>query len=318
MTKKKTCIVEHADGGAIVVLIDHTMVGRYETDDPFKPYLHPVRTISGRCVTLAKPHDHRHHKGIMYALTATDVNWWEEDASYVTTVGMQRQESTKLTDSGIRQELRWTATDGSLESFHERRSIDCQWHPDGFIRWTWTSELTALRDLALRHSPYAVPSESGAPINYHGLGIRFPRSFGGMSGGTTWTADGIPKRPQTINGTHPMQTKISDLLDGDFPPPRVTITVTQPVSTHAVFAVRDPFSYFSIGPTVESTLTLTAGDTLSETYTIDVADGGPSEQADADVHAARAESDRTRTARHRRTAKRSKAAPSFRNRGPKL
>lgn len=305
-------------GGAIVLMIGQTMVGRYQIDDPFKPYLHPVRTISGHCVTLSKPHDHRHHKGIMYALTATDVNWWEEEPGYVTTVGIQRQEFIKITETGLRQDLLWTAADGSLESFHEHRSIDCQWHPDGFIRWTWASELTALRDLALRHSPYAVPSDSGAPINYHGLGIRFPRSFGGMSTGTAWTTDGIPRRPQAINGTHPTQTKISDLLDGDFPPARVTITITQPISTHAVFAVRDPFSYFSIGPTVESTLTLAAGDTVSEIYTIDVADGGPTERSDADLHAVGAESNRDRHRCAPNNREESKAAPSFRNRGPKL
>jgi len=41
-------------------------------DDPFKPYLHPPRTPDGHVVTVARPADHRHHKGLMYGLRCED------------------------------------------------------------------------------------------------------------------------------------------------------------------------------------------------------------------------------------------------------
>ena len=42
--------------------------GLYVLDDPFKPYIHPLKTPAGHTVSLAMPHDHPHHKGSMYAL----------------------------------------------------------------------------------------------------------------------------------------------------------------------------------------------------------------------------------------------------------
>jgi hypothetical protein len=251
-------------------------VGRYVLDDRHKPYLHPLRTIGGRVVTLAIPFDHPHHKGVMYALTTTDVNWWEEtgSADYVPTIGVQVQEELATPAPGsIRQRLRWTAEDGALPTFAEERTISCAWCEDGFLRWTWSARLDVLRDVTLRHSPYAIPAADGTPTNYHGLGIRFPRTFGWSVKAGTDSADGIVRAGAEIMGTRPTCTAISDLVDGEFPPARVSVRVIQPASKHAVFLMRTPFSYFSIGPSVAEPVELKRGDHIDEQYLIDIADG---------------------------------------------
>jgi hypothetical protein len=264
------------DAGAARFSIGAIEVGRYVLDDRYKPYLHPLRTIGGRVVTLAMPFDHPHHKGLMYALAATDVNWWEEtgSADYVPTIGVQVQEDLSTPAPGtIRQSLRWTAEDGTLPTFAEQRTISCAWDEAGFLRWTWSTRLDVLRDVTLRHSPAAIPDAAGKPVNYHGLGIRFPRTFGWSDQAGTNIVDGIARSSKEIMGTRPSRAVISDFVDGEAPAARVSVRISQPSSSHAVFLLRAPFSYLSIGPSVAEPVELTRGDQIDEHYLIDVADG---------------------------------------------
>ena len=78
------------------------LAGRYAYRDPFKPHVHPLNTPMGYTVSLRSPHDHPHHKALMYALRASDVNFWEE---YATTdqekVGQQEHETfLRVVDEG--------------------------------------------------------------------------------------------------------------------------------------------------------------------------------------------------------------------------
>ena len=42
-----------------------------------KPSIHPL-TLSGHPITLSSPHDHVHHRGVMFAMKVDGVNYWEE------------------------------------------------------------------------------------------------------------------------------------------------------------------------------------------------------------------------------------------------
>jgi hypothetical protein len=255
--------------------IGGTEVGRYVLDDEFKPYLHPLRTAGGRVVSQAKPPDHIHHKGLMYALTATDVNWWEEVPveGYVDTPGVQRIVSTEKTGNAeILQELLWTAADGTRATFRERRRISCAWHHDGFVRWSWTADFEVLRPVELRHSMWN-QEHRGRMVNYHGLGIRFPPEFGVVPSDSAWIA-GDHTGPAEIIGRTPPSVTVTFLVDGEIPAARVSARITQVGTHHGWFAMQAPgFGYLSVGPTVlPKHVTLSAGDAFHEEYLIDIAD----------------------------------------------
>jgi len=256
--------------------VGDAVVGDYVLDDAHKPYLHPLRTLSGRVVSLAMPSDHRHHKGLMYALSATDVNWWEEEQwdDHAPIVGVQRILSThRASDDSIAQDLLWTAHDGSRETLRERRHISCVWDDRGFVRWSWTADFEVLRDVTLQQSPASVTTPSGRRVNYHGLGIRFPRSFGFQPEVGTWEGDGTTGAAELM-GARPRRLRVTDRLDGEIPAPTATVRVSQIGSDHGVFTMQHPFSYLAIGPTIlPGTVDLVAGSTFHEEYLVDVADG---------------------------------------------
>lgn len=257
-----------------------TEVGRYVLDDGYKPYLHPLRTAGGRVVSLAMPSDHRHHKGLMYALTATDVNWWEEVGveGYVESPGRQRVMVTEQTgEAEIEQQLLWTDVDGKRETFHERRRICCSWQDPGFVRWEWTTELSALRDVELRHSIWH-EQHRGQMVNYHGLGIRFAREFGFDPGAGSWRARGAVGPGEIVGRTMP-SVVVTDLVDGEIPAPVVSVRMTQVGTDDGWFAAQRPgFGYLSVGPSVlPQQVRLTADDCIRGSYLVDVADGDPFE-----------------------------------------
>lgn len=57
---------------------DGKQFAKYLLNDPFKPHFSSLKTPAGRETTLVSPGDHRHHKGLMYALRCEDLNFWEE------------------------------------------------------------------------------------------------------------------------------------------------------------------------------------------------------------------------------------------------
>lgn len=224
------------------------------------------------------PSDHRHHKGLMYALTATDVNWWEEVAvdGYVDTPGLQRIHSTEQTgDAEITQQLIWTDADGGRATFREMRVISCSWQEAGFVRWTWSADFEVLRDVELRHSIWN-EEHRGSMVNYHGLGIRFAREFGFDPSTGMWQSADALGAPAII-GTTAQSVTVTDLVDGEIPAPRVSLRITQVGSEHGWFAAQTPgFGWLSVGPTVlPERVRMSAGNVFHEEYFVDVADGNP-------------------------------------------
>ena len=121
--------------GDVTFRLGDSVAGVYRFADEFKPHIHPLRTPRGHNVTSASPHDHKHHKALMYALRAEDVNFWEEVPTLPTEVpGVERHTGFADVVScgpevGFSETLRWSAQDGSLESFQEIRRIVCGHDP---------------------------------------------------------------------------------------------------------------------------------------------------------------------------------------------
>ncbi|MQY37084.1 hypothetical protein SRB17_50870 [Streptomyces sp. RB17] len=155
-----------------------------------RPYLHPVRTLSGAVVTGYRPNDHRWHKGL--SLTASHLsgaNLWGGN-TYVHGQGYvelpERVGSMRHTGFGqvsaagdravITERLTWHPYDGALWAEEERRIEVHDVDPDsGSWALTWTSAITNRRAEPLR---FGSPTTAGRELaGYTGLFWRGPRAF---------------------------------------------------------------------------------------------------------------------------------------------
>jgi Methane oxygenase PmoA len=254
------------------------LAGRYVYVDPFKPHLHPLNTPAGFTVSLRSPHDHPHHKGLMYALRTSDVNFWEE---YATTerekVGRQRHEAVlHIIDEGERvgftERLDWSAVDGALSTFEETRTLNCGFHTGdrSYFYWEWSTELVAKRNLTLITSQWSIPDATGRPINYHGLGLRFRRDFG-CTGGNQLLLDNESVTFKKALGCQPREVTFIGTFDETYPAKRAGVSVA-PAANHGLFVLESPFAFLSFGPTALGSRQLAPGDRLTDSYSISVFD----------------------------------------------
>ena len=258
------------------------LVGRYVYRNEFKPYLHPVNTPAGHTLTLSMPHDHRHHRGVMYALSAADVNFWEErEVRPGEKVGIQKHlgfaSFVEAGDQvGFEQSVLWTSRDGVLPTFSEARSLTCESNPDGSGNtWNWKARLEALRDVRLIQSHWSHRAADGRTINYHGLGIRFRREFGGVFQGTTLLLDGVETDFADALGQVPRETTFIGTIDGYENPPGAGLTIRQD-RQDALFATKDPFPLVCLGPSNAGPVNLEKGDTITCGYELLAFDGATS------------------------------------------
>lgn len=155
-----------------------------------KPYVHPMRTLSGDVVTGYRPNDHRWHKGL--SLTASHLsgaNLWGGN-TYVHGKGylelpervgsMAHVAFDEVGSDGeralIAERLTWHPHDGALWAEEVRRVEVHDIDPDsGSWALTWTSAVTNRRDVPLR---FGSPSTAGRELaGYTGLFWRGPRAF---------------------------------------------------------------------------------------------------------------------------------------------
>ncbi|HEX4818539.1 MAG TPA: DUF6807 family protein, partial [Nonomuraea sp.] len=140
-TDPVTLQATHALGRSVTVAAAgvelFTYVYRPDTPVPEspKPYLHPVRTLGGRLMSLFRPHDHVWHKGIAWSLPHVgEHNFWggptyERGRGYVqldNNGSATHRELTALTAGDDRVEiahtLAWTAQSGA-PVIDERRAL---------------------------------------------------------------------------------------------------------------------------------------------------------------------------------------------------
>lgn len=249
-----------------------TEAGLLVLDDPFKPYFHPLRTPARHPVTVAMPGDHRHHKGLMYALRCPDLNFWEESPGKEW-CGVQEVRSVKAEDGALVMDLLWRSETGGLHTYNEARTIACRHEPErrSFV-WTWRSRRRALRPHRLIKSEWVRKLPDGNTMNYHGLGIRLPWmwSFPGDGFNGVLLA-GKPTKAEIARGTTGPEVTFWGLIDGYWDHPMAAVTMRQ---QHGFgwFVVKEAFGYIAAGPSGLHERDVAEGDTFDESYELEVAD----------------------------------------------
>ncbi|HSV73483.1 MAG TPA: DUF6807 family protein [Chthonomonadales bacterium] len=157
--------------GALVLAYRRTGV-------PAKPYVVELRSPAGVNVLRDNVADHLHHHGLMFAVTAGGVNFWEETPGS----GTQTSLRTRPLRAGLLDSLEWRAPSAPAPMMLEERRIEILRSPDPRATLiAWRSDLT-------------LPRGAGDPLrldgaHYNGLGMRFVAE---MDGGTFANADEDP------------------------------------------------------------------------------------------------------------------------------
>lgn len=158
-----------------------------------RPYLHPVRTLSGDVVTLNRPHDHVWHKGISWSLPVVGPHNFWGGPTFVTGEGYQQ-----LPNNGSMDHQDFTEVSGGSEA---RIAHQLLWHSQAgepVVREARTLLASEVLDGAWAGSAWVLRFESaitnttdqnldlGSPTTkgrenagYGGLFWRGPRAFTG-------------------------------------------------------------------------------------------------------------------------------------------
>jgi hypothetical protein len=164
-----------------------------------KPYIHPLSTLRGNCVTIHRPHDHLWHHGL--AMTCPELsgqNFWggptyvrDEGYRQLANNGAQRHvawRAVRLEEGLARLEeaLVWVTAGGELWLEEERTWHVARIAPD---QGCWELAFaTRLSNASGRTLAFGSPTTAGRPAaGYGGLFWRGPRSF---TGGRILLADG--------------------------------------------------------------------------------------------------------------------------------
>lgn len=144
---------------------------------PFKPYVQEFKTPGGINVIRDAPSDHLHHHGLMFAIRANGINFWEEKPD---SGKQERISGTDFPDGGegFIEKLRWEGPEKGSIQFDESRTLKA-YPVDGVTLLSWQSAL---------HGLDGKPAPNYHGTNYNGLGMRFLESMD--KGGTFFNADG--------------------------------------------------------------------------------------------------------------------------------
>ncbi|MDX6766455.1 MAG: DUF6807 family protein [Candidatus Methylacidiphilales bacterium] len=269
----------HAAANHLEVTRDGQPVGLYHTGDPFKPHWHPLRSPAGHIVTLARPHDHLHHKGLMYVLRTSRYNFMEEaNLRPGEEVGRQihlRFEDVVSAGPAVSwtEHLEWRGGAGHEPVFREIRRQNISTAPSGGLLLAWHSSLTAVSDLSLIQSEWSRPNKDGVLINYHGLVIRLPREWCG-TGNFGFAADGVPMPAADAFGTRVREATYYGAMDGPEELTFASVTLRQH-QDHRLCLRDAPFAWMTMGPTNGGPLEIAAGHVFEERYEVEIRDGKP-------------------------------------------
>jgi hypothetical protein len=279
--------VTHAHGLRIGVAVGDVEIAAYVYGEDIpafeapKPYLHPMRTLSGALVSAYRPHDHRWHKGLQMTWShVSGQNFWGGN-TYVRgqgytpkdNVGAMRHDRFDLVEPTgeeltLTERLTWVASTGQ-EWVSERRSL--RFHGVDRARGVWVldfaTELTNIRGEALALGSPTTHGRENA--GYTGLFWRGPRGF---TGGEIITADG-GGGPETMGTTASpwlAYTGRNDEVDGG-----ATVLVLAGTTSRGEitwFVRNDPFPAINPSPAFSEEITLADGEVLALAHRIVVAD----------------------------------------------
>jgi len=269
-----------------------------------RPYVHPIRTLSGRLVTVFRPWDHVWHKGITLALPVVGRdNFWggptytrdaggyvalpnngSQDHERVTTIGRYGEVAVFAHDlTWHRQPADGSATGDIVFSESRRLTISLADDEDAWVLG-WRTRLTNASGASIAMGSPTTEGRENA--GYGGLFWRGPRSFAGgaiiASNGTTG---------EDVRGTRGEWAGFCGRHDGEDGSSTVVfadLTPAQNLDTKW-FARTEPFACLNPAPFFDRVRVIEAGETVELRYAVTVADGA----ADADRMSALADSGRS-------------------------
>lgn len=260
-----------------------------------RPYVHPVRTLGGRLVTVFRPWDHVWHKGITMALPNVGRdNFWggatysREAGGYADLGNNGSQEHDKVAGialghgdreglASFAHELTWwrEPAGGILNRvdadriYTEERTLTAALLP-GLDAWVlgWTSRLTNVS---------GAPVEMGSPTTegrdnagYGGLFWRGPRSF---TGGELIGSDGTTG--ESVRGIRGPWAGLSGRHDGvDATSTVVFVDQTPEQGFDTKWFVRaEPFACLNPAPFFDRVRVVDDGETVQLRHAVVIADG---------------------------------------------
>lgn len=237
-----------------------------------KPYLHPVRSLSGEVLTSFRPWDHRWHKGLQMTWShVSGQNFWggptfSSEGGYRNAGNVGRIDHAGFTEISctgdqvvIDEELSWITSTGETWIDERRR------HTFGHVDrsrglWALTFD-TVLRNVAGRPLDFGSPTTHGRPqAGYTGLFWRGPRA---------WTGGRILRPAQA--GDEDMMGRAApwiayasehDERDGGGTVLAVAGTSSAPVPLKW-FVRREPFACIAPSPSFDEEIVLADAQTLA-------------------------------------------------------
>lgn len=250
-----------------------------------RPYFSPLRTLAGRDVTSYRPSDHVWHKGLSLALPVVDdENFWGgpsyvRDRGYVQLPNNGSQVHRDFSpgtggDASATEALDWVAQSGA-RVLSEQRRLMAHVVDDG--AWMLIVE-TALRNVTPRTLSIGSPTTRGrADAGYGGLFWRGPLSFGGGTGIVhTASGSGLGSGGDELRGTREAWMAFSGRHDEAAEEWSTLVMVDGPQNPgHPTewFVRSEEYACLCPAPFFGAELELAAGETLSLSYAVVIADG---------------------------------------------
>lgn len=229
------------------------------TDAP-RPYLHPVRTLTGTEVTEFRPADHAHHLGVSLAVADVGaVNFWggrtfvrDQGPTWLGDHGRQRHDVFTELEDGFREALTWLGPDGTAVAREERTVLA---RPAGEA-WALDFAFTLVVREPLEIRSSACKGRPGA--GYGGFFWRAPRDAANLAVFT-----GEAEGEQDVHGSRsPWLALVSDAWS-------LVFVQTGPVDPWFVRVSEYP----GVGPALAWDRPLAVADTLTRRVVTVVADG---------------------------------------------
>lgn len=270
-----TAAVIKQDASTVSISFDGSPVLVYRYGDaPFKPYVKELYTPAGVQILRDSPHDHVHHRGLMFGLQVNGADYWGEHARS----GKQRNAGLAvrqdISSDGVShvscisctQTLRWTPPGEEQPVLAERRTIEARF--DKGLRATLLTWQTELKPEPGRKSITLTGT------HYDGLGIRFVESMD--KGGRFLYACDQPG--PIVRGTERVTATrwcaYSAVADGK----PVTVALfdhpANPRRPAGMFSMAGHFAYLSVTPNVwKRPMTIEADKPLHLRYGVALWDG---------------------------------------------
>jgi hypothetical protein len=284
--RRFTVTASHEVGASVDLMTYVYRPAEAQCESP-RPYVHPVRTLGGRLVTVFRPWDHVWHKGITLALPVVGRdNFWggptytRSAGGYVTLPNNGSQDHDRVTAIGQRggsavfaHQLTWHRQPRHGHSlgeavFTESRVISATMAPE-HDAWVlgWRTRLANVSGAAIEMGSPTTEGRENA--GYGGLFWRGPRSF---TGGDIVASDGVVG--EHVRGTRGEWAGFSGRHDGKGGASTVLFVDRTPPQNLDTkwFARSEPFASLNPAPFFDRVRVVEAGESIELRHAVVVAD----------------------------------------------